>query len=77
MAKKDEVVEGNQHGFSKGKLCLAKLEAFYDGVMAPVDKRKAIDVIYLDLYKVQFDTVSHDILVTRLEKNGFDGWTTL
>ena len=33
------------------------------------------DVIYPDLCKI-FNTVSLDILITRLEKNGFDGWTT-
>lgn len=64
----------SQHGFTKITLCLINLVAFYDrGTELGVNGR-ATDIIHLKLYKA-FDIVSYNILVSKIERYGFDKWT--
>ena len=71
MENKDEVIGGNQKGFTKGMSC-HDLLAFYDRATVSVDKGRATDANYLDLCRA-FDSVPHSILSAKVEKNGFDG----
>ena len=64
-------MEGREVIQEKDRSCLTSLVAFHGGVTASVDKGRVTDVIHLDFSKV-FDTISHNILLSELERQGFD-----
>ena len=78
---KDEIIEhlnifklinGSQHGSTKGRSCLANLLEFFEKVVDTIDKGKPFDCIYLDFAKV-FDKVPHFRLIKKLKAHRVDG----
>jgi len=74
QVEEKKVIRSSQHGFTKGKSCLTNLIAFYNGMTGWVDEGTAVDVVYLDFSKA-FDTVAHNILISKLRKCGLDEWS--
>ncbi|GAB0185971.1 mitochondrial enolase superfamily member 1 [Grus japonensis] len=66
-----KVIGSGQHGFTKDKSCLTNLIAFCDGMTSWVDEGREVDIDFGEA----FDTVSHNILTSKLRKCGLDEWS--
>ena len=62
-------IQDSQHGFRKGRSCLANLLAFLDKVTESINNGLCVDVILLDFAKA-FDPVLHQHLLRKLRANG-------
>jgi len=71
--QEEEVIQDSQPNFTKGRSFVTDLMAFYNRMMALVDKEMATDVFYLGLCKA-FDMISHHILVSKSSRD--EGWTS-
>lgn len=64
----------HQQSFTEGTSHLANLMVFYGRVAALVEKGRATSAIFVDLC-IAFGTVPQNILVSELDRQGFDGHT--
>ncbi|KAJ7408458.1 RNA-directed DNA polymerase from mobile element jockey-like protein [Willisornis vidua] len=69
-----QMIRTSQHGFTKGKSCLANLIAFYNETTSWLDEGRTVGIICLSFSKA-FNTVSCNILTGKLKKTGLDQWT--
>ena len=62
----------SQHGFWAGRSTDTALVKFYDFVTENMDSSRVVDCIFFDFRKA-FDTVPHDLLLSRLYSSGLRG----
>jgi len=74
QVEEKKVIRSSQHGFIKGNSYLTDLIICYEGMTNGVDEERVVDVVYLDFSKA-FDTVSHNIPISKLGKCGLDEWS--
>ena len=67
-----QIIHPTQHGFITRRSTDTILITFYDYVTEKLDCGEAVDTIFFDFSKA-FDTVPHDILITRLHSSGISG----
>lgn len=61
-----------QHGFMQGKSSVTQLLEVYTDINRTLDNSGQVDAIFLDFAKA-FDSVSHPLLIHKLESFGFQG----
>ena len=66
---KNKTIHKHQFGFQKGKSTEHAILDIYASILKALEKKEKACCIFLDFAKV-FDTVNHEILLTKLECHG-------
>ena len=70
--EQNKLISSCQFGFRLGKSTTTALINFTDHILSKMDDGKVTGVIFLDLKKA-FDTVNHELLITKLKNLGVSG----
>ena len=70
--KSNNILCTNQFGFRKNSNTSEAIIEFLDYVYSSLDKKQSTIAVYLDFSKA-FDTVNHEILMSKLQHNGIRG----
>ena len=74
IVSRNTMSSDSQHGFTKDRSCLTSLAASYYVVMARLDIGTVVRVIYQHFCKT-YDLVRYHILLSKLQRCRFKGWT--
>ena len=66
----NKIINKNQFGFQKQKSCLNTIIALTEKINHYVEEKDIVLTIFLDLAKA-FNSISLDIFIQKIEKNGF------
>ena len=69
---KNNLINTTQHGFVKGRSCLANLLEYLEYVIKAVDNKQGVNVVYLDFAKA-FEKVPHKRLLEKAKSTGISG----
>ena len=61
----ERFLDPRQHGFLDGKSCTTQMVPFIDNLAVALNNKSRVDIIYSDFAKA-FDTVSHDLILRKL-----------
>ena len=66
----NNILHQDQNGFREGRSCHLALNTIVDFAKNNLDKKNHVVAVFLDLSKA-FDTIDHDLLLSKLNKYGF------